>query len=202
MKNGSSEESIGEPFSDISADTVMEIMAYIDGELPKVARANQFERESLMALSVSYRNSVPASWPFAEVRWDIQSESQRFSLDGVNDSQFSVAYPKGLLLGWASLSEIDGRLHASSRRSEDELWTVGSGTKLACVIAHLANGGAVSPPLVHVVEVEGERDSIYLRGGNHRLAVARALHAEEIPIYVADQEQGRKLEVLLSVRWA
>ena len=178
-----------------------EFFAELDGMTLEEARANRALRSRLDEQADTYRRTLPNAWPITEVSWDLAPVSQRYSLDGIQSDVFAKHYSAGFILGWADLVDIDQHLHSSAYRSPDELWTLGSSSKLANVIAYLGNGGSVSPPLLQVVEVEG-KETIGIAGGHHRFAVAKALNMREIPFYIADVEQRKRLMQMFAVRWS
>lgn len=94
--------------------------------------------------------------------------------------------PHGLRLGWVGVADFDSKLCHFNRRDENELWSIGSATKLARAIAYLRRGLPITPPLV--APVKG-KDELHFQGGNHRYAALKAAgHETAFPIYVASED--------------
>ncbi len=175
-----------------------EAIALIDGESLEEARASVSLRSRQSKVAETLRDTRPESWSFQQVCWDIRKASQHFCLDGVKRREFALHYPQGFLLGWVSTEVLDCRLSKFSRRTDDELWSVGNPRKLAYLIAFLSDGRSVSPPLVKPVG----NGTINLSGGNHRYALARALRQTPIPICAERAHQEALTELLAGVTWS
>ncbi len=173
-----------------------ELLAVLAGEDVVEVRAQTLLRTKLRADVPKYLNTSVEQWPFSQIDWDISKESQRFSLDGSTRRDFAKHHSNGFELGWVATAELNGRLCAFSHRADDELWTVGFPTKLAYLVAYIANGGRVSPPIIKPLEDR----TIILTGGHHRYAIAWALRLPRIPIH-AYHEHKVPLSEILNIEW-
>ena len=157
--------------------TFEEHIALLNGESLDSYRLKAAKREKLNAESDHYPRLHPDQWPQLIFNWDPSLNGQRFSLDGVSTQDFFKSYPQGFRQGWVKLAELDLKLCAFSRRDGvQELWEVGSSSRLAYLIAYLAHGLPISPPFVEPL-VSNE---LILRGGHHRYAAAKATGLEAI----------------------
>jgi hypothetical protein len=129
--------------------------------------------------------------------WDLSISGQRFALDGVKVDEFQKYYPDGFCLGWTTLKELDEKLCYHNRRvGLDELWSLGDERKLAFVIAYLASGRPITPPLISPLTNE-----ICLHGGNHRYTAAKFGGVKDIPVY-AEPSNIPALSDIVSIRWS
>ncbi|MCE2998815.1 MAG: hypothetical protein ACK59Y_15300 [Betaproteobacteria bacterium] len=164
-------------------------------EVEKVKEEASLQKK-LRTEGEKYFGLPPRNWPISEFGWDISPESQCFSFDGLTLQEFETHYPGGLILGWVDTESFDKKLDPFNHRTDDELWSVGSPSKLAYLIAYLANGYKVSPPAVF----PSKKNTLMLFGGNHRYAIARALRQSPIPILCKESDR-EKITELLFVRW-
>jgi hypothetical protein len=86
--------------------------------------------------------------------------------------------------------------HFSRRDGLEELWSLGTPSRLAYLIAYLAHGLPISPPLVKPLR----SNEFALQGGHHRYAVAKAKKIESLPIYVEPQN-ANAVERIVRVNW-
>lgn len=144
----------------------------------------------------SYRGLPPSLWPQLTFNWDFSRVGQRFALDGVTRQMFQSMYPDGLVLGRMPLESFDPHIvHFSRRDTIQELWSLGSASRLAKTIAYIHRGLPLTPPIA------GPQDGgVILRGGNHRYAIAKAIQLETIPFLVAPDEVDA-MSKLLNVNW-
>jgi hypothetical protein len=165
------------------------------------ARARRELQDQIRAESEQYLLAPVSAWPEIKIKWDLSQESQHLSLDHsqafYTRPRFDRDYPEGFLLGWVSLRDFDAKLCAFNHRTEEQLWKVGDVFKLANLIVYLSQGRPVSPSAVRVTE----QRELFLLGGNHRYAVAKAIDESALPIH-ALPGQKELLESLLQVRWA
>ena len=173
-----------------------ELLAVMAGENIDEVRAETALRERLQKEAQKYVNASVERWPFRPIQWDVSKEAQRFSLDGCNKKDFEEHHPDGFAMGWANTAEIDSLLCAFSHRADHELWAVGSASRLAYLIAYIADGRMVSPPIMKPLE-DG---TIVITGGHHRYAIAWALRLSRIPICACSQHQAR-LAAILGIEW-
>ncbi|NOT11051.1 MAG: ParB N-terminal domain-containing protein [Methylococcaceae bacterium] len=182
-------------------EIIEETLAFLRGEDLETYRFNVEQCTRLSLEAKHYIDLQPADWPQLTFNWDLSAESQRFSLDGngVKLPNFQLRYPEGFILGWVDLKEFDDKLcHFSRREGIQELWELGSKLKLAYVIAYLANGLPITPPLV--MPEPGNNYEVRVQGGHHRYAAAKATGLAVIPIYV---EHCNRKEVtrIVPVHW-
>lgn len=174
-----------------------EAVAHFHGEALAEFRQRQIRQEQSIIQAKQVVGLPPSEWPALTFNWDTSTPSQCHSLDSTSPESFQALYPKGVTLGWVSLSDFDEKLcHFSRRDTLKELWGSGFKDKLAGMIVYLSRGGAISPPLLKPLKT-GE---VVLMGGNHRYAVAKAVGILEIPIYVAPEHQEAVAQIV-PVRW-
>lgn len=161
--------------------TFEERLAVLNGEDLECFRRKTALRTELSAEARKYIDCPPNKWPPLIFNWDLNSESQCLSLDGVKPADFNCQYPEGFQLGWVDFAEFDAKLcHFSRRDGNEELWALGRKSNLAYVIAYLAKGFPMTPPLVGINSTR----ELCLCGGHHRYAAAKATQCIEIlPIY-------------------
>lgn len=176
---------------------IEEFFASQSGEDLETYRRNVEQRNRLGLEAKCYIDLPPDDWPQLSFNWDLSPESQRFSLDGVKLPDFQHRYPEGFFLGSVDIQKFDAKLcHFSRRDGLQELWELGSKLSLAYLIAYLANGLPITPPLV----MPENNHEIRIQGGHHRYAAAKATGVELIPIYVEPcnrEAVGR----IVPVRW-
>ena len=153
-------------------------------------------RDRLYDESQQYVGTSVELWPKIFFNWNININDQRFSLDAISVQDFKDCYPIGLFLGYVNLSQLDKCLNRYTRRSKNELWSVGCQTRLASLIVYLSEGRPITPPLLKPT-LEGE---IVLLGGNNRYAIAKAVGINEIPVYV-EPEYKSLINSMLPIRW-
>lgn len=137
-----------------------------------------------------------SSWPVLTFNWDLSSASQRYSMDGLSQTEFERTFPNGVVCVWIDLVEFDEHLcHASKRNGEAEVWDLGDKEKLAYLIAYLAHGSPITPPMVAVTPT----NEFHLQGGNHRYIAAKASGVLTVPIYMT-QETVEKARALVNLR--
>jgi hypothetical protein len=188
---------MAEPQSNITPQTYEEALAFSQGEDLAEYRKKAAQRSALWAESNRYTDLPPAQWPDLQFNWDLSLEGRCRTLDGVTPETFQEQYPLGFRLGWVNMAGFDAKLcHFSRRDGVDELWSLGSASRLSYLVAYLAHGLPISPPLVKPLP-SGE---LILQGGHHRYAAAKAKELESIPIYV-EQTNVTSVERIVSVRW-
>lgn len=175
---------------------VHELLAVMAGESIEEVRAQSKLRERLGKEAKRYFTTPPTEWPFRNMEWDITREAQRFSLDGCSKRDFEKHYPNGFELGWVKTDELDSLLCKFSHRNDDELWAVGSASRLAYLIAYIADGLKVSPPIIKPLD-DG---TVIITGGHHRYAIARAIRTPWLPV-LAYSEHKERLSQFLNVEW-
>lgn len=154
------------------------------------------ESEELHNKSEKLYNKQPKEWPTININWDYNSESQRYCFDGLSKPEFDNLYPNGLVLGHMPLKEFDKYLCHFSRRDGDELWKLGSQSKLAQMIVYLSEGKPITPPVIKPVE----NNEVIFQGGHHRYAVAKAIELQQISIY-AYREDIDELNRFMNIDW-
>jgi hypothetical protein len=175
-----------------------ERLSVSNGEDLEDVRRRQAMSEKAYAAGESFENLPPETWPRIErIHWDLQRQSQRFSMDGVTAADFDRSYPGGFVLGHVDLEIFDRRLCHHSRRDGNELWEVGNRRKLVKALGWIILGYPISPPLA----APTGRDEVIFHGGHHRYAVAKAYGMSDIPIYVKPGHVA-ELQDRVSVRWA
>ncbi len=173
--------------------TTAELLAVQSGQSLEEYRAERDFKDALNAESTQYVDLPAFKWPNLIFVWDFSTASQRFALDGVSQSEFVSSYPDGFVHAWVRLDEFDAHLcHQSKRETEDELWGLGSKSKLAFLIAYLRCGHPITPPLV-ALTVNNE---FVFQGGNHRYAVAKAIGAHSLPVYMQRHTYSRAAEIV------
>ncbi len=155
------------------------------------------ENERVFNKSKDLYNKPPEEWPAIKFNWDYCLESQRHCFDGLSQSEFEKCYPDGLVLGHMPLKEFDKYLCHYSRRDGDELWELGSQSKLAKMIVYLSEDRPISPPIIKPVD----NKEVIFQGGHHRYAVDKAIGIKEISLY-AYPEHVEKLNKSMKIRWA
>lgn len=186
-----------EPTSSSNPKTHEEVLALLRGENLAEYRKKVAQRSALSAESNRYRDLPPDQWPDLKFNWDVSLEGRCRTLDGTTPETFLNVYPLGFRLGWVAIADFDPKLcHFSRRDGIEELWSLGTASKLAYLIAYLAHGFPISPPLVKPLP-SGE---LILQGGHHRYAAAKAKELESIPIYV-EPANAVSVERIVSVRW-
>ena len=174
-------------------DELAQVFGYESAEDYKRSMA---EHEELHTKSEKLYGKQPNEWPTITINWDYRPESQRYCFDGLSKSEFDEFYPNGLVLGHIPLREFDRYLCHFSRRDGDELWKIGSQSKLAKMIIFLSEGKPITPPVIKPVE----NNEVIFQGGHHRYAVAKAIGLREIPIY-AYIEGVDELNRFMNIRW-
>lgn len=179
-------------------ELIEELMAELDGLTSEEYRLISEMRSRLAAAGEKYRRKPPSAWPKLAFNWDFKTESQRFSLDGIKSLEFAESYPQGFLLGHVAVAEFEKKLcHFNRRNDVHELWDCGSGSKLCSMLAYLAEGLPIAPPLVTVTPA----NELCFHGGNHRYTVAKFSGLAVIPIY-AEPTNRAAIERLVPVSWA
>lgn len=173
-----------------------EVLAEISGQSIEEYRAEVKLREHLFDKSQKYIETDVEHWPKIIFNWNINSNGQRFSLDGMSIDEFNECCPEGFCLGYVDLKEFDKYLCHYSRRDEGELWTVGCQSKLARLIVYLSEARPIAPPLVKPLD----NRELILQGGHHRYALAKVVGLKRIPIHVEPLYKDR-ISRLLSISW-
>lgn len=180
--------------------TAAEMLALVRGEDMEQFRKEQELQKALWLESKRYRRLPAERWPPLAFNWDLTPEGQRFALDGEKEQDFRSRYPGGLRLGSVDLLAFDAKLCKLSQRGDPrDVWKHGDDSKLACVIAYLARGLPITPPLV--VPVELSKKELFLRGGNHRYAAAKASGQTSLPILV-EPEHCEVVSAIVPVQWS
>jgi len=188
---------MAEPMSSTTPRTYEEGLACLRGEDLAEYRKKAAQRSALSAESNRYRDLPPDQWPDLQFNWDLSFEGRCHTLDGTTPETFQSHYQLGFRLGWVAIANFDAKLcHFSRRDGIEELWSLGTASKLAHLIAYLAHGFPISPPLVKPLP-SGE---LILQGGHHRYAAAKAKELDPIPIYV-EPANVASVERIVSVRW-
>ncbi|MFF8799872.1 MULTISPECIES: hypothetical protein [unclassified Methylobacterium] len=124
------------------------------------------------------RGKAVKRWPAFQVDWDPEPGNFYRSRDATSASDFRAQHPNGVTLGDVPLSELDAALHVGSRRSAQEVWSIGERGKVARAIRHWEDGYAMTPPMLD----QASDGTITIAGGHNRLAVARAKGETSVPI--------------------
>lgn len=95
--------------------STVELYALVNGEDPVEAKRQAELRVRISKEAEQYIDSSVTSWPEINFNWDVSTDSQRFSLDGVTQRDFKNHYPDGFILGYVSLSQFDKVLCHYSR---------------------------------------------------------------------------------------
>lgn len=200
LKAGHRSQALGDEMMDAIPSlptSYEELLAHQNGQSLDAYRREQASRAATNEESKQYLNQPQAQWPELFFNWDTSRAGQRHSLDGVSPNVFDLIYPDGLVLGWVKLEEFDPVLCRFSRRDgAEELWSLGTPSRLAHLIAYLAHGRPISPPLV---KARKEADLI-LQGGHHRYAIIKAKGVQHFPVHVEPKNVNGVSQVL-SVRW-
>lgn len=133
----------------------------------------------------------PEKWPSFIVKWDESNDNLHLYADGEDSGYIVDNYKHGIVIADVSLRELDCFLCETSRQSLAEFWDIGKADKKIGVIEHWVNGGEITPCMVSPFEGE-----IYIVGGNHRLAVARAKGEEIVPI-LFDNNHSDKIRAII-----
>lgn len=115
--------------------------------------------------------------PIVSMVWDLNPTQWHRAMDDHTAASLQKQFPA---LGgyWVELNELDQYLADISRR-KDGPFSERYISRTTGIIAHLENGGILSPPLL----VEGA-DGLAVVGGNHRLDMARHYGDDEVPILI------------------
>ncbi|CAG19913.1 conserved hypothetical protein [Photobacterium profundum SS9] len=132
-------------------------------------------------MSKKYIELPVKDWPNFEMSWDLTASAQHFSDDGISQDDFSLAYKEPLLIAWVKMHELDNALYGHSIRKKEEIWSIGCKDKVAKVIAYCVENKQMTP--AHI-QPHKSLNAITIIGGNHRLAVCRALELEIIPVLI------------------
>lgn len=156
--------------SSLKQQTLAEHLAVLNGEnLDKFRKAQALHNE-IKNEAKEFINLPPSRWPQLEFNWDLTTSGQLYALDGVEADEFLKHYPDMLCLAWVDFKEFDSKLcHFNRRVNEKDLWNSGDNAKTANMIAYLAKGLPITPPLINVNSL----NELCLNGGNHRYAVAK-----------------------------
>lgn len=134
------------------------------------------------------KGSPAATWPNTlRINWDLRPDHFYLVDDGAEPSDTDYS---DLVVGWASLQEIDAMMTGLGRRTNDELWMFRP-DKVAGAILHWSAGGFMTPPWLDIVEGE-----LVMPGGVNRTAVCRALGIARIP-FLYPTERFTEFEELL-----
>lgn len=156
------------------------------------------EQEKFRAKASLFLNQDPAKWPKLLFNWDTTEAGQIYSLDnGTHHGNFYDYYPNGFILGVIPLVEFDSYLCHYSRRDGNELWKLGNPHDLAYLIAYLAEGKPISPPLVKPTD----NREVILLGGHHRYAAAKAVNLESVLLYSLP-EHIDALNSFMNIQWS
>ncbi len=179
------------------SSTLEEWLAEQDGISIESFRADAELRSRISSLAESHLRKRPSDWPILTFNWDLSSESQHFALDGCKPDAFSKAYPVGLIAGQVEMRLFDAALCHFNRRDDlEELWECGFESKLAYLIAYLAEGLPITPPLVAVTP----QNEICFVGGNHRYTAAKFSGQKTLFIY-AERSTANAIDQLVPVQW-
>jgi hypothetical protein len=174
------------------------LLAELDGVSVEDYHREAAMRIRLAAIGEKYRRAPPSAWPELTFNWDLRPESQRFALDGMKSCDFEQSYPQGLVLGRVRVPEMDAALcHFNTRNDLQELWDCGFESSLCTMLAYLAEGLPITPPLVAVTPT----NELCFHGGNHRYTAAKFSGLASIPIYV-EPDNRSAVGGLVSVSWA
>lgn len=181
----------------ISAESFEEMLALNSGESLAEYRRSAEQQRMLRQQADAYYDLPATEWPPLIFNWDLAPESQHFALDGVKPSAFLEQYPEGVILGRTTVAAFDAKLcHFSRRDGPEELWALGFKSSLAYMIAYLANGLPITPPLV-APHAEAE---LVIRGGHHRYAAAKAVGLRDLLFY-AEPANREAIESVIPVQW-
>ncbi len=193
--------------SDSLGQTLDEMWAAQDGVSVAEYRAREKDRQVFMARAETFEQLPPEAWPDLHPNWDLSIDGRRHTLDGpsIRPGQCSETVQLARktsegewCLGWVEGVALRDQLISSLRIEKHELWTKLSAPKLSRVIAHIAQGGALSPPLVGIAP---SGDWLTLCGGRHRFTALCAIGHSRIPIYCGPADLD-KVEARVSIEWA
>lgn len=173
--------------------TTAELLAVQSGQSLEEYRAERDFKDALSTESAQYVDLPACKWPKLKFNWDLSTDSQRFALDGVSESEFASSYPDGFVHAWVRLDEFDAHLcHQSKRETEEELWGLGSKSKLAFLIAYLRCEHPITPPLVALTD----SNEFVFQGGNHRYAIAKAIRTHSLPVYMQSHTYSKAAAIV------
>lgn len=177
--------------------TADELLATLEGRDLEEYRAEKAEQAALRAEAEVYRSLNPDQWPTLSFNWSLDRTYWHKSFDGWHSRDVAEHYPEGLLVGWTDLQTFDASLCLYNRRRDlEELWSCGSESKLAYMLAYLSHGNPISPIVVGFA-TDGQ---ICLHGGNHRYTAAKFSGEQRFP-FLCSTNDKEKLEQRLSIDW-
>lgn len=180
--------------------TLEEALAFARGDNMEEFRKKRDFRESISREAEQYLQLPADRWPTLTFNWDESPDGQLFALDGMKEEEFRKYYPRGFRLGWTDFAEFDANFcHYSRRDTPEELWELGCEYKLAQVIAYVRRGLPITPPLVK--PLEPKMKELFLGGGHHRYAAAKASGLTLLPILV-EPEHCAAVSAIVPARWS
>lgn len=114
-------------------------------------------------------------WPRVALHWDLEPAHFYRSMDYHDAESFARTFPD-IEIGWVESDLFHAVLVDNSRRIGTP-FSERYRNKTAALVAHLESGGSVTPPVI-VSQAKG----LSVRGGNHRLGLARHLQVAMVPI--------------------
>ena len=114
-------------------------------------------------------------WPRVALHWDMEPAHFYRSMDDHDAESFACTFPDAEI-GWVESDLLHAALVDTSRRIGTP-FSERYRNKTATLFAHLESGGSVTPPAI-VPQAKG----LSVRGGNHRLGLARHLQVAMVPI--------------------
>lgn len=158
--------------------TTDELLAVLNSEDLEKYLNEKARRKALENEAEKYRKLDPAQWPKLQFNWSLDRASLHESFDGWEAKEISKHYPVGLLIGWVKLQVFDEQLCLyNKRRNIDELWSCGSESKLAYMLAYLSHSNPISPVVVGIA-TDGQ---VCLHGGSHRYTAAKFSRETKFP---------------------
>lgn len=136
-------------------------------------------------------------WPKFKIDWDHDPNNFYYALDSRDPNHFKNEYPKGVSLATVKLEDLDTQLNSNSRRTNEEIWDTGD-TSVASSINHWVKGKKMTPP---IIEVHKNGTELVISGGNHRLAVCRAINESIVTILVPNDQKKKVSKILKTLDW-
>lgn len=125
----------------------------------------------------------PSAWPNFDIAWDTNPFQFHLALDGMTADKFAVLFTQIEVVGVESQELCANLVQASTRLagpfSRRYKW------KSAGIVAHLEDGGRLTPPLIRYND-----EDVLIAGGNHRFGLARHKQMEKICVLILKAERA------------
>ena len=103
-----------------------------------------FEEDRLAPIIEQYLNLPIKDWPPFTINWDFSYSNQHMCYDSQTIYNPNNAPPMKIL--WVNLSELDSKMGPQGRRTNAEIWSIGSPRKVAEAIVYWLEGRLKTPP--------------------------------------------------------